>query len=1048
MKKITLLLMACCMSLMTFAAGGDITYVLNGGVFNDNGWKSKSEMFDAFMYEANPAWEWETLEYYLEQPDPLGSPNICSGLLSCVILNNNADTWGWLKTYIIDVTAEQLAVTPAPVPLPTALAASDDLASAAWRYAVGAFFVNWQRAGWPVSANFAEAGKPEAFIPAWEHAFAGPATYDGTEEIILPIPYHAEEPFAGWFDNPECKGFRITSIPAGASGDLTLYAKYGEYNPPSGEITYVLNGGVFNDDGWQSKIDMLEAFSADYITRFGSSAARVWGANTKPGDIVLSTYPDMVQIFDHETIGPRWAWLKEYVIKVATESSYAYLSELVGGNNTYWRASIDGFFTNSQYLPGAWNGGPDFTSAGLPEAFMPTWKHGFAGPESYDGTIEIILPVPYKEGETFLGWYADAAFSGSKITSIPVGSEGERTFYAKFGEYVLTCKEVWDLAAGTSARTSGVVTYFNGTTAYIQDATAGLMVEFAAAPDIATGNLITVTGATATVGTDYVKLSGAALADKEPATLPATPKIALTTLAANMFKYVTVEGLIVTAVSGNNVSLSDGANSVTLVVSGFTFPVNTKVNVMATVGYTDAIILAGYAAGVTKAPLANPDPAVYVPMGDEGQYTLKSKWLISSTMDNLSANQLGVTSMVRGMVVKDGKMYFSSRDTNDPSYIQLVVVDGATGEKLDPIVYTTTDAFRQDGSYIFAPFNDLKLDSKGNILTANLPVSNTTPFQIWKLDTENPANSTIILDEKMADHPDFADISAIRFDHIGVYGDVDKDAYILAINSFAWEVYKWTITDGVASDEPEVIYIDTETPGTSLTGVVVGGSSAAMTFPVDENYFYVDNFYCIPTLVDMDGLVVDGFYNHDDTSIRPGSSPNGLAEFEVGGEHFLILGYTNTDGSPRSTFRMYKFKDGNKEFSDLEPMWVFPSMGMGAVSNDTRVAMPFITVDEVTATATIYVYYANNGYGVYEFRTDGGTGIKSVVKSEAIKVFASGNEIRLSENAANLKVYNLVGQVVQSAQGVSSVSVANSGIYIVAVQTLNGEIVTKKVIIK
>jgi uncharacterized repeat protein (TIGR02543 family) len=55
-----------------------------------------------------------------------------------------------------------------------------------------------------------------------------------------------------------------------------------------------------------------------------------------------------------------------------------------------------------------------------------------ANPASY--TIEsadIVLKDPSRAGYRFGGWYSDAAFS-TKVTTIPMGSTGDKTFYAKW----------------------------------------------------------------------------------------------------------------------------------------------------------------------------------------------------------------------------------------------------------------------------------------------------------------------------------------------------------------------------------------------------------------------------------------------------------------------------------------------------------------------------------------------------------------------------------------------------------------------------------------
>ena len=73
MKKITLLIAACSMTILSFAAGGNITYVLNGGVTNDYGWKNKADMlvelnqdYNTFYKITSGTWvTWETQDVIL-----------------------------------------------------------------------------------------------------------------------------------------------------------------------------------------------------------------------------------------------------------------------------------------------------------------------------------------------------------------------------------------------------------------------------------------------------------------------------------------------------------------------------------------------------------------------------------------------------------------------------------------------------------------------------------------------------------------------------------------------------------------------------------------------------------------------------------------------------------------------------------------------------------------------------------------------------------------------------------------------------------------------
>jgi hypothetical protein len=220
---------------------------------------------------------------------------------------------------------------------------------------------------------------------------------------------------------------------------------------------------------------------------------------------------------------------------------------------------------------------------------------------------------------------------------------------------------------------------------------------------------------------------------------------------------------------------------------------------------------------------------------------------------------------------------------------------------------------------------------------------------------------------------------------------------------------------------------------------------------VDENYFYLDGNSTHPTLINMDGAIVDGFFNvpaevevWDATHFI---STNGLAEFDLGGEYFFIMAYANTDETPASSFRLFKFKDANKEFADIESLWTLPEVGMGAVSNAYRTVMPVVEVNEATKTATIYLYAGENGYGVYELKLGDGSGINTIA-NEVVAVSVSGKTIQLSEPVASIKAFNLIGQLVASDQGVSSITVANSGVYVVTLQTTTGVTVTKKVLVK
>ncbi len=477
-----------------------------------------------------------------------------------------------------------------------------------------------------------------------------------------------------------------------------------------------------------------------------------------------------------------------------------------------------------------------------------------------------------------------------------------------------------------------------------------------------------------------------------------------------------------------------------------------------------ALVCSAFLSNVMAAtPLV--DPAVYTPRGVNGELTLTSKWLYSNKLNNynVAADFVAPSGTARGMAVKDGKMLFIDR-TNK----QIVVVNGTTGVKESSVVLASNlftyqgrnKANTADSTWTAGTLthNDIKVDNAGNVLVGNLITSNAGRFQIWKVDMAT-GNGTIVIDQA-----DLATLyqaaTTMRFDAFGVWGNVNTSAVILAANASAtaMEVYKWTITNGVAS-APSLIELDnTLTSGADLAGLANLGS-APQVFPLDDNYFYVDGNATFPVLCDKEGNVIDGFKsklaNLKDSVTAPATDPktiwtmnqghNGVVEFQVGDSYFLLMAASNTAGTPASTFRLFKFADAGKAFSGLTCLWTFPQAGMGAASNAYRTAMPCVEVSGNTA--KMYVYTGENGYGMYELKISQ-TGIDELVNNNAVQVTIDGRTMNLSETVASVKVYSLAGQLISRNANVSTVSVENSGIYIVKALTVNGETAIHKVVVK
>ena len=149
---------------------------------------------------------------------PCGCRVICGKLTSAGVQAAFGKTeWKWLKEYIMSV---QTSLT-------------DDLTAAAWRYAIAAFFLQSIHDSWPVSENFAEAGKPEKWGPYYQKAHADgntgttivevelPSKIEG-QAYTIPTPVKEDDEFIGWYDNAKGTGEALTVLPVGYDG--TVYA--------------------------------------------------------------------------------------------------------------------------------------------------------------------------------------------------------------------------------------------------------------------------------------------------------------------------------------------------------------------------------------------------------------------------------------------------------------------------------------------------------------------------------------------------------------------------------------------------------------------------------------------------------------------------------------------------------------------------------------------------------------------------------------------------------------------------------------------------------
>ena len=747
-----------------------------------------------------------------------------------------------------------------------------------------------------------------------------------------------------------------------------------------GTITYNLNGGVTNDFGWQDKQDMYETLNADWNAHSGTSTT--WKTLAELNGDVAAGIPIQAGAMDltfleNENFKLHFSWLITYMDATCTTQG----TTLPSSNASYLRYNLAAFFTNS--VRASWPVSADYTLAGNIEYFQPTWKGGFCGPESYAEGETVVLPTPYKEGESFLGWFKEADFSGEKVTEI--SGTGDVVLYAKFGEYIPTIAEVIAMTDETETKVQGTVSYVAGSNFWIQDATGGILC-YGKDNGLTEGELVTLSGEKV-IYKGSPELNNATVVAKEAGKEVGAQTLLISAILADsvngyasyLNEMVYIEGVTISKYEGDYATpyITDGFNELALYKwDGITedkYPVGTKVSVKAVLSiYNTTLQLRGKTEWLAAAAAAGKDAYEYPEVTAGGyKFNFTNNWLYSVNLGNWNDNRPNpLAEGSRSVVEKDGILYFSYRDNNNPiEQPKLVRVDAKTGKMLDPVIYATNIFKDVNGNWLFGPYTDLKLDNEGNAITSNLPTSGG-PFQIWNVNLETGEGKLIIdlaTDSAKWLSAQFPENTTIRLDRIGVYGDINGDATIMSVVSAGADVYYWTIEDGEWDGETNWIKLGLG------EGVNVGG--APVICPIEGDYFYVDGFTTYPLLFDPDGNLVDAFDEaHEADHLLIGANGvsranghNGVTEFEVNGEYYLIIAGDNTVGSGTapSTFVLYKFADEYRAFKDMTQLYEFPMAGMGNVSNPQRVATSFAQPNEEGTAVEIYAFTSENGYGAY-----------------------------------------------------------------------------------
>ncbi|MGI6710672.1 MAG: Ig-like domain-containing protein [Bacilli bacterium] len=219
------------------------------------------------------------------------------------------------------------------------------------------------------------------------------------------------------------------------TSNITLVAYFTEDNFT---ITYNLNGGYWVYETREDMVnDYLDDFTAFYNANAGASLSRM--SLLQSGDAgydgttayIGRNYANAGNVgnfFNHASYKNKWMWMIEYLITVAHTDNVAELQKIL--NNTHdpltqasaprWEtwaflaARGDAIGTAADYSISS-------NANGCFGTYIEKTAYNYSAPVT-------SLPTPNKSSATFEGWYDNASFNGSPVTSV----SSTTTLYAKW----------------------------------------------------------------------------------------------------------------------------------------------------------------------------------------------------------------------------------------------------------------------------------------------------------------------------------------------------------------------------------------------------------------------------------------------------------------------------------------------------------------------------------------------------------------------------------------------------------------------------------------
>lgn len=280
-----------------------------------------------------------------------------------------------------------------------------------------------------------------------------PATYTiESPAITLPTPTYSGQRFLGWFTNSSFTGSPETTLPTGSYGNKTYYAKWSKIYT----ITYEVNGGTLPTDAPTTYIS--EEIVTLPLPVKAKNEFRGWFESALLKGEPITQIP--LRSAGNKTYYARW--LTSFTILchwndgVTADKTITYSEETetftLPTDVTRRGYELDGWYANAALTGNKIVSIP--TGSQGDKEFYAKWNiihyslnyHANGGEVSsstsktYTVAETVTLPLATREHYTFAGWYKDEACQQPYGESIPTGTTGDKTLYAKWKpvEYTLT----------------------------------------------------------------------------------------------------------------------------------------------------------------------------------------------------------------------------------------------------------------------------------------------------------------------------------------------------------------------------------------------------------------------------------------------------------------------------------------------------------------------------------------------------------------------------------------------------------------------------------